>query len=131
MQGVLDELGSLGGNPIETLTPEEARNQPTPAGAVKKLLEKKSKSTSPKTPVPGITSGDCEIPGPAGPIPVRVYTPSGAGPFPVVTYFHGGRWVIAHKAVYDGGARGIAKQANAVVVSVDYRRSPEAKFPSA
>ena len=33
--------------------------------------------------------------------------------------------------MYDGGARGLAKQANAVVVSVDYRRAPEAKFPAA
>ncbi len=131
MQAVLDELGSLGGKPIETLTPEEARKQPTPADAVKKLLEKKGKTTSPEALVPGITSADREIPGPAGNLPVRVYTPAGAGPFPVVVYFHGGGWVIADKEVYDGGARGIAKQANAVVVSVDYRRAPEAKFPAA
>lgn len=32
--------------------------------------------------------------------------------------------------VYDGGARGISKQANAVVISVDYRLAPEAKFPA-
>ena len=131
MQAVLDELGSLGGKPIETLTPEEARKQPNPADAVKKLLEKKGKPTSAEALVPGITSADREIPGPAGPLPVRVYTPAGAGPFPVVVYFHGGGWVIADKDVYDGGARGLAKQAKAVVVSVDYRLSPEAKFPAA
>lgn len=131
MQAVLDQLGSLGGKPIETLTPEEARKQPTPADAVKKLLEKKGKPIAPEVLVPGITSADREIPGPAGPLPVRIYTPAGAGPFPVVVYFHGGGWVIADKDVYDGGARGIAKQANAVVVSVDYRRAPEAKFPAA
>ena len=54
-----------------------------------------------------------------------------AGPFPVVVYFHGGGWVIADKEVYDGGARGLSKQAQAIVVSVDYRRMPEAKFPAA
>ena len=48
-----------------------------------------------------------------------------------MVYFHGGGWVIADKETYDAGARGIAKQANAVVVSVDYRRAPEAKFPAA
>lgn len=82
MQAVLDELGSLGGKPIETLTPDEARKQPTPADAVKKLLEKKGKSTLPEKLVPGITSADREIPGPAGPMPLRIYTPSGVGPKP-------------------------------------------------
>jgi acetyl esterase len=80
--------------------------------------------------VPGVTSVDRQIPGAAGSLPARVYTPAGAGPFPVVVYFHGGGWVIADKQVYDGGARGLAKQAQAIVVSVDYRRAPEAKFPA-
>lgn len=131
MQAVLDELANLGGKPIENLTPAEARKQPTPADAVMALLKKKGQSTSPEALVPGIMSADREIPGPAGPLSVRVYTPAGAGPFPVVLYIHGGGWVIANKNVYDGGARGIAKQANAIVVSVDYRRAPEAKFPAA
>jgi acetyl esterase/lipase len=48
-----------------------------------------------------------------------------------VVYFHGGGWVIADRKVYDGGARGLAKAANAVVVSVDYRQAPENKFPAA
>lgn len=131
MQAVLDELKSLGGKPIETLTPEEARKQPTPADAVKALLTKQGKDTSPTALVPGVTSVDRDIPGPTGALPVRIYTPDGAGPFPVVVYFHGGGWVVADKEVYDGGPRGLSKQAKAVVVSVDYRRAPEAKFPAA
>ena len=58
------------------------------------------------------------IPGAAGPIPVRIYTPKGAGPFPVVVYYHGGGWVIANLDTYDASARALAKMANAVVVSV-------------
>jgi acetyl esterase/lipase len=73
---------------------------------------------------------DRSIRGAVGSIPARIYTPEGAGPFPVIVYYHGGGWVIANKDVYDGGARGLAKQANAVVVSVDYRLAPEAKFPA-
>ncbi len=38
MQAVLDELGTLDGNPIEALSPDEARKQPSPADAVKSLL---------------------------------------------------------------------------------------------
>ncbi len=131
MQAVLDQLASLGGKPIETLTPAVARLQPTPADAVKALLTKQGRSTEPTELVPGVTSRDRTIPGAAGPLPARIYTPEGPGPFPVVVYFHGGGWVIADKDTYDGGARGLAKQANAVVLSVDYRRAPEAKFPAA
>lgn len=130
MQEVLDQLGSMGGKPIASLEPAEARKQPTPSDAVMAILKKRGKDTDPSSLVPGVTSKDTEIPGPAGQLPVRIYTPTGAGPFPVVVYFHGGGWVIANKNVYDGGARGIAKQANAVVVSVDYRLAPEAKFPA-
>ena len=130
MQAVLDAHAALGPKPIEKLEPAEARQQPTPADAVMAVLKKQGKDTAPTALVPGVTSVDQSIPGPAGALPVRIYTPDGAGPFPVVVYFHGGGWVIADKNVYDGGARGIAKQANAVVVSVDYRLAPEAKFPA-
>jgi acetyl esterase/lipase len=130
MQAVLGALAGMGGKPIESLTPEEARKQPTPTDAVMAVLKKQGKDTSPTALVPGVTSVDQTIPGPAGPLPVRIYTPEGAGPFPVVVYFHGGGWVLADKNVYDGGARGLAKQADAVVVSVDYRLAPEAKFPA-
>ena len=65
-----------------------------------------------------------------GPLAVRIYTPAGSGPFPLLVYFHGGGWVLADQEVYDGGARGLAKGAQAVVVSVDYRLAPEAKFPA-
>lgn len=129
MQAVLDELTALGGKPIETLTPAEARKQPTPTDAVKRVLTKQGKPTAPD---PAVSSADRTIPGPGGSLPVRIYTPkTGSGPFPIVVYYHGGGWVIADKNVYDGGARGIAKNANAVVVSVDYRRGPENKFPAA
>jgi acetyl esterase/lipase len=131
MQTVLTELASLGGKPIETLTPAEARTQPTPADAVIATLLKQGKDTTPTVLVPGVTSVDRTVRGAAGSIPARIYTPDGAGPFPVVVYYHGGGWVIADKNVYDGGARGLSKAANAVVVSIDYRRAPENKFPTA
>ena len=121
MQRVLDTLAVMDGKPIETLEPVEARKQPTPADAVMAVFTQQGRDTSPAALVPGVSSADSTIPGPAGRLPVRIYTPSGSGPFPVVVYFHGGGWVIADKNVYDGGARGIAKEANAVVVSVDYR----------
>lgn len=129
-QAVLTALGGLGGKPIETLTPQEARRQPTPTTAVMAVLKQQKRDTTPTALVPGVTSADRSIRGAAGNIPARIYTPEGAGPFPVIVYFHGGGWVIGSKEVYDGGARGLAKAANAVVVSPDYRLAPEHKFPA-
>ncbi len=130
MKEVLTTLTGLGGKPIETLEPAEARKQPTPTDAVMAILKKQGKRTAPTELVPGVTSVDKTLPGAAGPLPVRIYTPAGKGPFPVVVYFHGGGWVLADKGVYDGGARGLSKGAEAIVISVDYRLAPEAKFPA-
>ena len=131
MQAVLDQLAALGGQPIETLSVAQARLQPSPADAVKALLLKQGRSTDPAELVPGVTSRDRTISGAAGPLPARIFTPDGPGPFPVIVYFHGGGWVLADKDTYDAGARGLAAQADAVVLSVDYRRAPEARFPAA
>lgn len=128
MQKVLDALKSLGGKPIETLTPEEARKQPTPADAVKKVLQDMGRSTDPE---PGVTVKDMTVPGPIGDIPIHVYTPEGKGPFPVMVYYHGGGFVIADTKTYDASPRALAKMANAIMVAVDYHQAPEHKFPAA
>jgi acetyl esterase len=128
MQKVLDALASLGGKPIETLTPEEARKQPTPADAVKKVLADSGKSTAPEA---GVTVKDMMIPGPLGDFPIHIYTPEGKGPFPVMMYYHGGGFVIADTKVYDASPRALAKMASAIMVAVDYHLAPEHKFPAA
>jgi len=116
---------------IEKLTPQEARRQPTPADAVKKVLEQQNRSAVPEALVPGVTTRELTVDGATGPLAATLYTPAGQGPFPVVLYFHGGGWVIANRQVYDGGARGLAAAAQAMVLSVDYRLAPEHKFPAA
>ena len=63
MQAVLDELAMLGGKPIETLTPDEARKQPTPTDAVMSLLKKQGMSAKP-APVGNVAERN--IPGPLG-----------------------------------------------------------------
>lgn len=122
---------ALGPKAIEKLSVAEARAQPTVADAVKALLAQQGKSSDPQDLVPGVIAKSTIVDGAAGALPATIYTPVGAGPFPVILYFHGGGWVIADRNVYDGGARGLAKQANAIVVSVDYRQAPEYKFPAA
>jgi acetyl esterase len=74
---------------------------------------------------------DRAVPGPAGEIPIRVYTPAGDGPKPVIMYFHGGGWVIGDLDVCDNPVRRIANRTGAVVVSVDYRLAPEHTYPAA
>jgi len=75
--------------------------------------------------------GDRVVPGPAGEIPVRIYTPEGTGPFPVVVYFHGGGWTIGSIETHDPVTRRLAHEAGAIVVSVEYRLAPEHPFPAA
>jgi acetyl esterase len=132
MRDLLLAFAALGGKPIETLTPAEARLQPTMADAVDALLKKRGEDTDPTKLVPDITTIEATIPAQDGtPLTATLYTPTGPGPFPAVVYFHGGGWVIGNMHVYDAGARALAKGAQAVVISVDYRLSPENKFPTA
>jgi acetyl esterase len=128
MQAVLDQLTALGAKPIETLTPAAARTQPGPPDAVKAVLTKQGRSTAPEA-VGSVV--DRTITGPVGPLAVRVYTPAGTGPFPVVFYIHGGGWVIATIDTYDSSARALTNAANAIVVSTEYNKAPEFKFPTA
>ncbi len=106
--------------PLSTMAPEVIRQ------AIAMQLEATAEEKEPVAKVE-----DRTIPGLAGEIPVRIYTPEGSGPFPVLVFFHGGGWVICNLDTHDGSCRNLAKGAGCVVVSVDYRLAPEHKFPAA
>jgi acetyl esterase len=78
-----------------------------------------------------LTVVDREIPGPNGPIPIRVFTPGGGGVWPLLVYFHGGGWVIGDLDVTDLRCRLLADWGRTIVVSVYYRHAPEQRFPAA
>lgn len=83
---------------------------------------------------PELRVEDRAIPGPAGPVGVRIYWPpieSEITAPPVVLYFHGGGFVVGDLDSYDGTARQHAVGADAIVVSVDYRLAPEHPYPAA
>ncbi|MHB1930475.1 MAG: alpha/beta hydrolase [Acidimicrobiales bacterium] len=83
-------------------------------------------------PEPGVSSVDAEVPGRAGAIPVRVYrADAAASGAPLVAFFHGGGWVFGDLDSHDPMCRGLARHSSCTVVSVDYRRAPEAAFPAA
>jgi acetyl esterase len=85
--------------------------------------------SGPELPLAGVA--ERAIPGPAGDLRVRVYTPVGNGPFPGLVFFHGGGFVLCSLDTHDGQCRSLAHAAGCVVVSVDYRLAPEHRFPAA
>jgi len=73
------------------------------------------------------------IPGPARPIPVRLYVPHAAAgaSMPALVYFHGGGWFSCSNDTHDRIMRHLAIAAGTAVIGVDYCLAPEHKFPRA
>ena len=125
MQAVIEQLMTFGDKPLPELTAVQARKQPSFADALKKQMQV-SNITMP--PMNCDTMSITVAPG----VRARVYTPkSGTAPFPVIVYYHGGGWVIANNDTYAASAQAISEQVGAVLVSVEYRKGPEHKFPAA
>ncbi len=131
MQKVLDAQASLKPKPIETLTPAQARLQPSPADGARLVIKQQGKDPNDTM---GVATQDIQVQGGAGMIPARVYISTDADhskPLPIVVYYHGGGFVIATNDTYDASPRAIAKATKAIVISVEYRKAPENKFPAA
>jgi acetyl esterase len=93
----------------------------------RELLENVTRLQGPQTPVEQVR--DVLIPGAAGQLPARVYHPAPGQSLPLVIYLHGGGWVLGGIEAADRPCRRLASLGNCVVVSVEYRRAPETKFP--
>lgn len=105
--------------PMHTLSVADARAQ-TAARAIPGLR------------IPEVASVvNRDMQGPGGPLPLRIYTPSGAGPFPLMVFFHGSGFVVCSLDTHDAMCRNLCSGTGSVVVSVDYRLAPENKFPAA
>jgi acetyl esterase len=118
-RALLDQFAAMGGQPLSSMSVADARRSMEILSAMR------------GAPEPVASATDRRIPGPAGELAVRVYTPVGPAPMPVLVYFHGGGWVLGGIETHDGICRALANGAGCVVVSVDYRLAPEHKFPAA
>ena len=119
MRFVLLAMRVLGGKPINQLTVAQAR---------KAALAQVPKARGQPA---GMRVANGSLPGPAGQIPIRVYTPEGPGPFPLLLFFHGGGFVVGDLDSYEQTCRTLCRGAGHVVVALDYRLAPEHKFPAA
>lgn len=63
-------------------------------------------------------------------VPCRAYRPEGSGNG-LVIHLHGGGFVFNDVEVHDAAARRLANRSGMSVLSVDYRRPPEHRFPAA
>lgn len=119
-QNFINALAAANGPAIYTLTPDQARNvlSGAQAGPVA---------------APAVDTEDRTLPvGPTGATRVRIFRPKGnTDRLPVIVYFHGAGWVMGGTDTHDRLVRELAVGANAVLVFVDYERSPEAKYPTA
>ncbi len=128
MQAVIETLDTIAPHPIHTLTPAEARMQPSFADAVKRVMQ--NFHVPAPTPQADTVGQDINVQG--GMIHLRIYTPkTGKTHYPVVVYYHGGGWVIATIDTYNASAQALAEKTDAIVVAVEYRKGPEFKFPTA
>lgn len=118
-QAFIDSLADA--KPIYTLSTEAARN----------VLADAQKSVSVKL-APARSEDRVLNVGPKGRTDIRIYRPESVrGPLPVVIYTHGGGWVLGDRETHDRLVRELTIGANAVVVFVDYDRSPESRYPIA
>jgi acetyl esterase len=116
IQAVLDEMNAALGPPAHEIAVEDART------AHSEETVRLCGEGEPVAEVRELRVGD---------VPVRTFRPEGEGPFPVVAYLHGGGWMMGTLDSYDAPLRALANASGAIVSGVDYRLSPEHRYPAA
>ena len=123
MQAVIERAAKAGLPAYHTLSAAEAR----------RLYKETRGALYP--PVPAVEAvRELAAPGPAGPIPLRLYRGLGTAAgtaLPLLVYFHGGGWTVGDLDTHDIVCRTLANRVRCAVIAVDYRMGPEHKFPAA
>ena len=74
---------------------------------------------------------DVSLPGPHGQVPCRLYLPDNAEKPPLIIYAHGGGFMQGSLPSWDAMLRELVRQSGVAALSVDYKLSPEHRFPVA
>ncbi|MEM6604652.1 MAG: alpha/beta fold hydrolase [Pseudomonadota bacterium] len=119
-QLLLEAIEQLGLPPIEDMGVEGARQFMIESGA-----------TVPPGPEVGEVLDGVLAGADGGELEYRLYRPATDGPHRIAVYFHGGGWVIGNHTTDDPLCRYLCRNANVIIVSVNYRHAPEACFPAA
>jgi len=123
---------------LRRLLDEQAKAVPAaaPAGDAE-LVELRrgllEKALASRTSIPGlpndVTASEVSL---SDTLTGRLYKPSfGARPRPLLVYLHGGGWVAGSVATHDPFCRLLCAAAGTMILSVEYRRAPEAPYPAA
>lgn len=116
--GMIDALD--GGFPaVHTMTGAQAR------------ATIRARFTPPAHPEPVGSMQDLTIRVGGAEVSIRVYRPDSDQPLPALVFAHGGGFVFCDLDSHDGLCRNICNRIGAVVISVDYRRAPEHRWPTA
>ena len=116
---LLETMAALGLPALETLSAADARA----------FVDAMALQRPPGPDVGEIVDG--VLTGAAGDLSYRLYRPVGQGPHPVVAYFHGGGWVLGGPDSDDPFCRDLCVRSDSIIMSVDYRHAPEARYPAA
>ena len=122
-QAMVDAMARMTLVPLDRLTVEQAREQ---------FSRTRAPFLAPAQEVGAVIGA--AIPGPGGMLQIRTYRPLGSRhgePLPAMVYFHGGGWVFGDLDSHDPLCRELCNLAGCAVISVDYRRAPEHRFPAA
>jgi acetyl esterase len=121
ISGLLQFISGSGHPPLHHGTPEDGRRG------------LRAMSCDLVTPEDVIAVGEVhevKVPGAEGMLAARLYRPEGEGPWPTTVFLHGGGFVIGDLDTHDQLCRRLCRDAETVVLSVDYRLAPEHPFPA-
>ncbi len=117
----LKELNNSGSKPLETLTPQEARQ----------VLADAQKSAT--VDYSGITETERNISQDGITVNIHIVKPANAASdnLPVFMFTHGGGWILGDYPTHRRLVRDLVVNSGAAAVFTDYTPSPEAQYPTA